>query len=415
MESDFIFDRGPAEHFHGRTEIIDTFNSALKAFRKKKKGTTFLIQGAPGAGKTALLDVLAQHAKKRGWKTAHITPNALWNPQDLFPILKKRRGRQINRLGAGADIGNIGAANVSVGIETPAHTIIRLLQKQRKPLLLILDEAQILGLKGGIPDDMKSVAISVLKQIHNGDLGKPVMFLAGGLGTTEPTLTTLGISRFMRRCKVPLGCLSKESTCAVIRDFLIHEGGISKPPLKWIETIAERTHGWPQHIVSYADPAAKYLASHRSPTDDGLNMVLQQGRAEQIEYYDQRAHELDEHKREALAIAVIDVPVDGTMTSPAIKSSLKKSGLTQKEADSLFTLALDKGIIDKRKGGRYGIPIPSMHRWLIEEYGKGKSQDVQPPTKGSPPPTGEDQERVKKDKDDGEGKGKDRGGFSMER
>ena len=68
MSSDFIFDRGPAEYFHGRKEIIDTFASALEAFRKKNEGTIFLIQGAPGAGKTALLDVLSKHAKKRGGK-----------------------------------------------------------------------------------------------------------------------------------------------------------------------------------------------------------------------------------------------------------------------------------------------------------------------------------------------------------
>ncbi|MCY4232253.1 MAG: hypothetical protein OXE59_00695 [Bacteroidetes bacterium] len=43
ISSDFILDRGPAEYFHGRKEIIDTFASALEVLRKKKKGTTFLI------------------------------------------------------------------------------------------------------------------------------------------------------------------------------------------------------------------------------------------------------------------------------------------------------------------------------------------------------------------------------------
>jgi len=40
--------------------------------------------------------------------------------------------------------------------------------------------------------EMKGVMTSVLKQIHNGDLGKPVMFLVGGLGTTEAALSSLG-------------------------------------------------------------------------------------------------------------------------------------------------------------------------------------------------------------------------------
>ncbi|MCY3999506.1 MAG: ATP-binding protein [Bacteroidetes bacterium] len=371
MSSDFILDRGSAEYFHGRKEIIDTFNSALKVFRKKKNGTTFMIQGAPGAGKTALLDVLSKHAKKRGWKTAHIYPNVLWNPHELLPLLRKRSGHQVTGLGAGGGVGNVGTANLSIGVRPPTHTIIKLLRKQRKPLLLILDEAQALGLKDVVPPEMKGVVTSVLKQIHNGDLGKPVMLLAGGLGTTEAALSTFGISRSMRKCRVLLGCLSKESTCAVIRDFLIHEGGVSKPPLEWIEAIEERTHRWPQHIISYADPAVKYLASHQTLKDEGLNMVLQQGRAEQIEYYKVRVKGIDRKKRQVLAKIFADVPLGETMEFEDIMAVLENE-YPPEVAEALFNKALERGIIDEREDEDYGIPIPSFHSWLVDEYANGK-------------------------------------------
>ena len=87
MSSDFILDRGPAEYFHGRKAIIDTFNSALEVFRKKNKGTTFLIQGAPGAGKTALLDVLSTQAKSNGWEVADIAIEDLYNPASMAQSL----------------------------------------------------------------------------------------------------------------------------------------------------------------------------------------------------------------------------------------------------------------------------------------------------------------------------------------
>jgi len=318
-----------------------------------------------------LLDVLSKHAKKRGWKTAHICHNALWNPHELLPILRKRRGHQITGLGAGAGIGNVGGANLSIGIKAPAHTITRLLQKQRKPLLLILDEAQALGLKDVVPPKMKGILTSVLKQIHNGDLGRPVMLLAGGLGTTEVAFTTFGISWFMRKCRVLLGCLSQESTCAVIRDFLIHEGGASKPPLQWIETIAERSHGWPQHIVSYADQAANYLASKQTPTDEGLNAVLQQGRAEQIEYYKVRAKGIVRKKRQVLAEIFADVPLGETMEFEDIMATIQKE-YSHEVAEDLFNNALARGIIDEREDGDYGIPIPSFHTWLVDEYARRK-------------------------------------------
>ena len=369
MSSNFLKDRGPAKYFHGRKEIIDTFNGALELFREDKDGTTFLIQGAPGAGKTALLDVLSKHAKKNGWKPILINTNTLWSPDELLRRLDKS-GRQITSFSAEAGVDHVGHGSLNINIKTAAHTISDILRGQKKPLLLILDEAQTLGMPDVVPSEMKGVTTSILKEIHNGDLGRSIMLLAGGLGTTESGFRTFGISRFMRKCKVPLGCLSHESTCAIIRDFLIHEGGVSKPPIEWIETIAERTNGWPQHIISYADPAVKYLASKQTPTDEGLDMVLQQGREEQIEYYDQRAHDIDEDLRQAFARAVMDVPTDGTTTKPAITSSLKQNGLTQKEADDLFTQALYQGVIDQRKGGRYGIPIPSLHAWLVDGYAK---------------------------------------------
>ena len=106
-------------------------------------------------------------------------------------------------------------------------------------------------------------------------------------------------------------------------------------------------------------------------TDEGLKFVLEKGAEYREMYYEKLVHDIDEDRRQALARAVMDVPTYKTMTKPAITSSLKQSGLTKKEADDLFTQALEQGIIDKRKGENYGIPIPSLHTWLMYEYAKG--------------------------------------------
>ena len=62
-------DRGRALHFHGRDKIIAAFDKRCRICEVQQDGTTFLIQGAPGAGKTALLDVLMRRAKDSGWQT----------------------------------------------------------------------------------------------------------------------------------------------------------------------------------------------------------------------------------------------------------------------------------------------------------------------------------------------------------
>jgi len=417
MSTKTLRDRGPAKYFHGREEIIDTFTSALELYKKENEGTTFLIQGAPGAGKTALLDVLSKHAKERGWKTAHIYPNALWNPHDLLPYLGKRSGRQITGLGLGGGIGNVIAAKLRLEIKPPAQTIIKLLQKQKDPLLLVLDEAQALGIKGGIPDDMKSVVISVLKQIHNGDLGKPVMLLTAGLGTTKAAYGSLGISRFDGDCTVQLGRLDKKSECAVIRDWLTKGGRAKGDPQVWIQSIAEEAHGWPQHIISYIKPALKYLESNnRFMTDEGLKFVLEEGAKYRKMYYQTRADGIDKKKRQILAKIFADVPLGETMYLEDIMSVLENE-YTPEVAEKLFKKALERGIIDERKDGDYGIPIPSFHTWLVDEYAKGKSQDIHQPPKLSPPkPTHELlPPPMKDDTSDVKNKYKDKGGFSQER
>ncbi len=115
----FIEDRGPAEYFHGRKEIIDTFISSLEIYIRKKRGTTFLIQGAPGAGKTTLLHECKKIAKKK-WQIADIYPNALWSPEDLSHCLGKKSGLRIT--GASAEVGVETSAGLSVETNPVALT-----------------------------------------------------------------------------------------------------------------------------------------------------------------------------------------------------------------------------------------------------------------------------------------------------
>lgn len=369
-------DRGPAHFFHGRKEIIDDFSIILDDAKVLKDGTTFLIQGAPGVGKTALIDVLAKQARENGWKAVDIFPNALWNPVELIGRLNlKKILPKISGASAEVSVGDAASATISIDFDHPAETILKILSAQKKPLLLILDEAQSLGKPKIVPDEMKGITASVLKQIHNGDLGKSVMFIAGGLGTTEHTLNTFSVSLFEGDCRVYLGRLSPASERAVIKDWLTHVTGGNPATPTWIDAIAERTHGWPQHIMSYVKPAVKYLrANNRDMTDASLETVLARGDQLRLKYYDGRAHDIDERGRIALAQSVLDVSIDSTTTQEAVIASLQKSGFSKKESKDLFECALDQGILDKCGHGRYGIPIPSMHKWLKDNYGNDRGK-----------------------------------------
>ncbi|MCY4000327.1 MAG: ATP-binding protein [Bacteroidetes bacterium] len=422
MDFDFTEDRGPAKYFHGRKQIIHTFNSALRFYRTNKRGTTFLIQGAPGAGKTALLDVLSNQAKPKGWEAAMINGKDLYDPISMAQslgesyLIDKEYALNVGIKFLG------GGLVASVAGHASSEEILKRLAPENG-LILLLDEAQDLRHLKNTPKE-HNLARDALNVIHNGNVGRPVMLIAGGLGTTESTLGGLGISRFEGDCTVQLGRLDKESECAVIRDWLTQAGGAIGDPGRWIDSIAEQAHGWPQHIISYIKPAVKYLTSnHGRMTDEGLAFVYEKGNEYREEYYQKRVKGIDKKKRQDLAKIFAGVPLGDTMELEDIMDALKEE-YTEEVAEKLFKKALERGIIDERKDGDYGIPIPSFHTWLVDQYVQNKSQYIPPPAPKQLPakpeqfllrPKKDDESNVNKNKCENEDKRKGGGGFSMER
>jgi len=368
MDFNFIDDRGPAKYFHGRKEIIDTFTGLLRFYQANNRGTTFLIQGAPGAGKTALLDVLLTQARDGEWVAKKIRVRDLHDPASMIRALGHSyvARRHSSTTGDGRVVQHARGKEYT-GHPTVEDVIAEHLEK--RGLILWLDEAQHLGNLSSLPD-AKALATSTLDVIHNGGFGRPVMLIAAGLGTTERELKSLGISRFVRTCPVYLGGLDKASEVSVIRDWLTLEGSAQDETKMWVDSIAEQTHGWPQHIISYIAPAVEYLKSnHGVMTNEGLRFALKEGGVARTKYYQSRVKGIEKRKRQALARIFAGVEIGIYMERDNILDGLKED-FTQKEADKLFNDLLERGVIDERIDGDYGIPIPSFHTWLIEEYGE---------------------------------------------
>lgn len=361
------FDRGPTPYFRGRTNILKKFRLLRERAVKGKEGTTFIIHGAPGAGKTALLDQCQKRAEKDGWNIMNLYPTALWNPDDLLHCLGKSRA-QITGLKreAGVIPEALGYADISFDIQRTTHTMMKILQDGNKPLLLTLDEAQTLGLNDVVPSDMKGVVTSILNKIHNGDLGKPAILLAGGLKTTLDTFEIFGITRTGMKCVEEIGPLSEKSTCAIIYAWLTNEGGAKGDVAEWIDAIAKESHGWPQHIAAYVEPAICYLMENGGhPSSIGLKEVLSEGSIECGKYYEQRVRRIEGGDVIRLAKALIDLPAGKMFKKKTIMSELESEHDTEK-AEEIFGKFIEKGVISENGRG-YSIPIPSMHDWLKSE------------------------------------------------
>ncbi|MCY3614502.1 MAG: hypothetical protein OXH03_05325 [Bacteroidetes bacterium] len=358
-------DRGPARYFHGRKHVRRDFEGLLGRASDTDTGTTFLIQGAPGIGKSALLYECERHARSRKWKVADIGVDALWDSHKLLDSLglgdKYEVTEKSTQFGL-KDFFSRGYKSIQ-----PQSTVKNILEDGKHPLLLILDEAQVLGDKDVPPSEYKATTIHVLDLIHNGKLGRPVVLLAAGLNETRDAFGKLKISRFGQNCLVQLGALSRESERAVIRDWLEKEGGAKEDPTAWIEAIAQKTYGWPHHVLSYVYPAANQLkADGGIMTANGLKAVLKAGEKGRLAYYQERVVRFRGDQIRCLARSIADVPQGKPAEYKDILSSLKKE-YGRSTAEKLFQRFERKGILEE-SGAGFAVPIPSMHTWLKEEY-----------------------------------------------
>ena len=172
-----------------------------------------------------------------------------------------------------------------------------------------------------------------------------------------------------------LGALGKDAERAVLHDWLTEEGKATGDTTAWIDATAQESHGWPQHILSYVKPALDQLESGKGVmTAEGLATVLEAGRALRTVYYVGRVEDFDEEHLQSFAKVLVDVPLGGSTTRSAILPPLTQEyGLD--EAKELFRRAQYCGILHKQSG-RYAVPIPSMHDWLVSNYARIQEKGI---------------------------------------
>ncbi len=207
-----------------------------------------------------------------------------------------------------------------------------------------------------------------LDVIHNGNVGRPVILLAAGLGHAGEAFWSLGISRFMGSCLMQLGALEKDSERAVIKDWLVKEGGAKGNPDEWIDQIAQKTHGWPQHISAYGDAAAKQIQNdHGEMTAAGLDVVYRVGAERREAYYEQRTEGISGRGRAILAKLIQNIAPGTEMDEEDIEDFFSTEYNDPDKAKDLFEKAVARGILHSEDGVHY-IAIPSMHSWLVSNY-----------------------------------------------
>jgi len=242
-------------------------------------------------------------------------------------------------------------------------------------LLLVLDEVQ--SLDKYLNPSQKTAMEQTLDRIHNGAFSRPIVLLCGGLGTSDEAFGRLDISRFAEDCLTTIGRLSEANARAVIRDWLVKDGKAQEADIQsWIDAISRETHGWPQHIMSYAQPAAELLKTHNGvATPEALEMVLERGRNKKRTYYNSRIKALDGSGLDVLADLLQQTPVSSSLNLRRkflIKKLVETGPMSQEAATRFFDGALHTGVISNastKTSLHYDVPIPSMKAFLVEGFG----------------------------------------------
>jgi len=356
--SDYVAERGPTRYFHGRKRTLGNFDQLIKDSMETKGGSTFLIQGALGAGTTALLEEMGLDALEQQWNVVKIKLGDLCSPVQISQTLRKPHVSRKHTT-VKIDMKLFGVEHVEGD-----SSMSRILEKinPSQGVLFILDEAQRIAEFSDTPDKKIQVT-ETLDKIQNGELPQPAILLAAGPRMSKATFPDLGISRFMGGCFVELGTLSKESEWAIIQDWLVKEGGDKGDPEERIDAIMKKTHDWPQHILAYGDAAAKQIQKdHGKMTSAGLEVVYRLGEDRCEAYYKQRSEKITRKERSSLARLMKNVSSEDGLDREDVRQLYHKNMIWKSEG----LIQESTGSWDTSQSGWSLFHPDSLHAiWLI--------------------------------------------------
>ena len=394
--NDFIDerDRNRARFFVGREKQIADVEGicdlALRRFREGSAlaGSTLLIQGAPGAGKTALLKYLEERWSRFGSgqpMALIVDRRRLANPTSLaFDIAecldpeKAKVFRQATTHGRQANLG-VGPAGIT-GTRTTATAppsadfseLRRLFPTEawERPLCLMIDEIQNLEPEQG----------TTLESLHLASDGLPVVPLLAGLSNAQEALARHGrISRLASDAVCTLGCLEAGQPADAVLQMLDSFCVEAKPADAecWARLLERASDGWPQHLQNGMRALAEGLVAVGGKLD-AVDKAAVLARTREWREAAYRARKSDEMRGAAFLVGSVmaSVPDNGLNRHEIIdliqacSAHVGGSGWKLPEGMSAVKFLdhlVSRGALQRRGDDRLACPIPSFRRFLMQD------------------------------------------------
>ena len=397
-------DREASPYFGGRTEELALVEGVLSRIRERVQtgywrpavGESLLFQGAPGAGKSALLHRLVQRWLSGGEQAPLVVDTeashyvderalALHIAEAFDPALAMQFRRSvaghssaIRTLSSGVrrvgtDTDTAGSKHHTATAEPTLANIARAFSGSRRAVVLILDEAQDLE---GFDTDLTRPVIS---KLHKGSHGGPFLTIFAGLAHADGVLQNCGISRFSRGHDRTLSGLPLDDAVEIVRLMLAEcrVRGDEEIMHRWAKALAKESCGWPQHLhVSLQGLAAKLLAAAEPGRLEDLDSdfgiaVLNASALAREEYYERRidaplagAWQLLAETLRRTGKATPRDAVLGHIQAAARPGEESKSIPNGLNAEKFLDHMIRRGVLQRAPGHMLVCPIPSLRDYI---------------------------------------------------
>ncbi len=393
-------DRGWSPFFSGRHQEIENVELGVEGVmtrfqsgeRMPASDETWLFQGPPGVGKSALLAKLEERWNVKKGEAAPIAvpiradhvfsqANLVAKIADALAIAnndaeasdKLERIVSIDHgstISAGAEFSE-GQSVVRNSRELTWETLITLFPRKnwRRPVVLLLDEAQSLSRWEGP---------SEISKLHQGIHSLPIIPIFAGLSDSFEVLRDHDISRMARRRRVTLWALEQSEAEEAVKSMLdaFRVGGSNHED--WMYRIAEESGGWPQHLQTGMQALAKVVAENHGmlgPLEgDFADAVSEISVRYRNESYEGRFDD-DLAGCFGLLHAVLDAARPPGKSLATLKGIISSHANDSKEDEYQLPEMLDASMLLNRMikrgflqlsmpGRRYICPIPSLTDYI---------------------------------------------------
>ncbi len=386
---------GREPFFRGRDAEYGVYRSAITSLSDGMVGGgTMVFQGAPGAGKSALMEECMEAVRRHStpevpWVAVAMYPDALRYPDRVVrgmvdaanaesERLRGRtsgtasrvlgelldRGRQILREIPDRDVSVGGVSWSGREREVSASGVFSHAAPHlgKFHIVVCVDEAQ----NTPVSDNTKGV----MDCLHRDPGGIPLVAAFFGLSDTQNVLRECGLSRFADERVVTLEPLPDEDAACAIRSAFVAYGFTGTPEDReaWVNELAELSQGWPQHINRVAVAAARVIRDNGGHIDGALlEQALESGRKRKDAYYAGRLAAGTGRSWVYKGLALAAEKNGGILTYDGIESLTEEvRGKTGETMEDFLTRALHAGLLSPTREihDHYRIPIPSFGEYL---------------------------------------------------